>query len=78
MMAPTERDALAGPSLSGQVPSPSEALAVLASPDEELLAVLLAAFQQLRRHSGHDARIHVQRNPNGSSARRNVPAASGR
>jgi biotin synthase len=62
MMAPTDWSAVAGRALAGQVPTRAEALSVLASPDEELLAVLHAAFELRRHHHGRDVRIHVLQN----------------
>jgi biotin synthase len=48
--------------LVDRVPSFDEALAVLRSPDDELLAVLDAAFRVRARTHGRDVRIHVLRN----------------
>jgi len=53
---------LAQKSLAGHAPDRAEALAVLASPDEELLAVLDASFRVRQRYHGRDVRIHVLRN----------------
>lgn len=48
--------------LSGQQVGKTEALAVLESPDDELLAVLDAAFQVRLAHFGRGVRLHVIRN----------------
>src|SRR6185436_2537107 len=48
--------------LIDRVPTFDEALAVLRSPDEELLSVLDAAFRVRERAHGRDVRIHVLRN----------------
>lgn len=48
--------------LTGSCATPDEALAVLASPDDELLAVLHAAFRLRERYHGRDVRIHVLKN----------------
>ncbi len=53
---------LADRSLSGTAPTREEALAVLASDDDELLPVLQAAFRVRQHHHGRDVRIHVLRN----------------
>jgi biotin synthase len=48
--------------LSGQLPTPDEALVVLESPDDELLSVLDAAFAVRRKYFGRDVSLHVIRN----------------
>ncbi|MDD5678330.1 MAG: biotin synthase BioB [Kiritimatiellae bacterium] len=48
--------------LAGEIASRAEALAVLASPGEELLAVLDAAFAVRRRYFGLGVSLHVIRN----------------
>jgi len=53
---------LADRALAGDAPSPAEALAVLASSDDELLLVLHAAFRIRQQYHGRDVRIHVLRN----------------
>jgi biotin synthase len=53
---------LADRTLSGEAPQTEEALAVLASSDDDLLAVLHAAFRVRARYHGRDVRIHVLRN----------------
>ena len=55
-------DALADRALDGIAPTGDEALAVLRSPDGDLLAVLHAAFRIRERYHGRDVRIHVLRN----------------
>jgi biotin synthase len=53
---------LADRALGGQPVSGEEALAILRSPDEELLPLLDAAFRLRRRHHGLDVRLHVLQN----------------
>ena len=48
--------------LAGASASTDDALAVLASPDDELLAVLHGAFRLRERYHGTDVRIHVLKN----------------
>jgi len=48
--------------LAGASASTDDALAVLASPDDELLAVLHGAFRLRERYYGTDVRIHVLKN----------------
>lgn len=48
--------------LGGQLPRREQALAVLQSGDDELLAVLQAAFTVRRRYFGRDVTLHVIRN----------------
>jgi biotin synthase len=48
--------------LAGEAIAGDDALAVLRSPDDELLAVLHAAFRLRARYHGRDVRIHVLRN----------------
>ena len=48
--------------LAGASASTDDALAVLASPDDELLAVLHGAFCLRERYHGTDVRIHVLKN----------------
>jgi biotin synthase len=55
-------NALADKALAGDAPTRAEALAVLDSPDGELLAVLNAAFRVRERYHGRDVRLHVLRN----------------
>jgi biotin synthase len=58
----TDWNLLADKSLAGQVPARTEALAVLEAPDDELLAVLQAAFRVRYRHHGREVRLHLLRN----------------
>ncbi|HEX5385869.1 MAG TPA: biotin synthase BioB [Gemmatimonadales bacterium] len=53
---------LAERALDGRPATGGEALAVLRSPDDELLGVLDAAFRVRARYHGRDVRIHVLRN----------------
>ncbi len=53
---------LAEKALRGESPSPDEALAILQSTDDELPAVLNAAFQVRLRHHGRAVNLHVLRN----------------
>ncbi len=48
--------------LAGDSVSTDDALSVLASPDDELLAVLHGAFRLRERYHGTDVRIHVLKN----------------
>jgi biotin synthase len=54
--------ALADRTLAGHEVTADEALAVLRSPDDELLPLLHAAFRLRERYHGRDVRIHVLRN----------------
>jgi biotin synthase len=53
--------------LSGTAPTFDDAVAVLRSTDEELLAVLHAAFRLRHRYFGRDVRLHVLRNAKSGS-----------
>jgi biotin synthase len=55
-------NALADRVLDGEPARPDEALAVLASGDDELLGLLDAAFRVRLRYHGRDVRLHVLRN----------------
>ena len=48
--------------LAGKAATFAEALAILESPDDELLSLLHAAFRLRSRYHGRDVRIHVLRN----------------
>ena len=48
--------------LAGSSATTDDALALLASPDDELLAVLHAAFRLRQRYHGREVRIHVLKN----------------
>jgi biotin synthase len=58
----TDWNDLAELALAGIAPGSDQALAVLASPDDELLPLLHAAFRVRHRHHGRDVRIHVLQN----------------
>lgn len=53
---------LADRALAGEAPTFDEALAVLRAPDDDLLALLDAAFRVRARYHGRDVRIHVLQN----------------
>ena len=53
---------LADDVLSGTTISREEALRVASAPDEDLLAVLHAAFRIRHRHHGREVRVHVLQN----------------
>jgi biotin synthase len=53
---------LADRALDGVAPSFDDAVAVLTAPDDELLAILDAAFRVRTRYHGRDVRLHVLRN----------------
>jgi len=58
----TDWNRLADRVLDGTVPTRDDARAVLTSTDDELLAVLHAAFRLRERHHGREVRIHVLQN----------------
>ena len=58
----TDWNLLADRSLAGDLPNRAQMLAVLESPDDDLLGVLQAAFRVRQRYHGRDVRIHVLRN----------------
>jgi len=58
----TDWNLLADQSLRGASPTREQALAVLTSADDEILAVLHAAFRVRQQHHGRDVRIHVLKN----------------
>ena len=62
--------------LSGSLPSPAEALAVLQSSDDDLLAVLDAAFAVRRRYFRRDVSLHVIRNAKSGSCSENCAFCS--
>lgn len=62
--------------LAGGVPSRDEARAVLCADDDDLLAVLHAAFRVRRAHHGRDVRIHVLRNAKSGMCRENCSFCS--
>jgi biotin synthase len=67
---------LADVALTGGAPTREEALAVLQSPDDELLAVLHAAFRVRLHYHGRDVRIHVLRNAKSGLCRENCAFCS--
>lgn len=69
-------DQLAEKALAGQAPSRAEAMAVLTADDDELLAVLHAAFRVRREHHGRGVRIHVLRNAKSGMCRENCAFCS--
>lgn len=58
----TDWTGLAGYVLDGAAVAADDALAILRSPDDELLPLLHAAFTLRSHHHGRDVRIHVLRN----------------
>jgi biotin synthase len=58
----TDWEALADRSLAGLTPSRQEGLAVASAPDDELLALLHAAFRVRRHFWGRQVRVHVLQN----------------
>ena len=50
-------DALADRALQGEAPTREEALGVLATPDDELLSLLAAAFRVRRRYFGRKVKL---------------------
>lgn len=69
-------DDLANRAIAGDAPSREEALAVLRADDDELLAVLHAAFRVRRRFHGRDVRLHVLRNAKSGLCRENCAFCS--
>lgn len=55
-------NALADQSMAGELPTRADALAVLGTSDDELLAVLHAAYRVRYRYHGREVRIHVLQN----------------
>ena len=62
--------------LGGAEPTRDEARAVLTAPDDELLAVLHAAFRIRSRYHGRDVRLHVLRNAKSGMCRENCAFCS--
>jgi biotin synthase len=67
---------IAEKSLRGEAPSRTEARAVLDAPDEELLALLHAAFRVRHRFHGWDVRLHVLQNAKSGMCRENCSFCS--
>jgi biotin synthase len=67
---------LADRALAGQVPGREEALAVLSAGDDDLLALLHAAFRVRSRYHGRDVRLHVLRNAKSGMCRENCAFCS--
>ncbi len=59
---PTDWTAFADTVLDGTALSRDEALRVATAPDDELLAILHAAFRVRRHHHGREVRVHVLQN----------------
>lgn len=69
-------DTLAEKSLSGVAPSREEATTVLQAHEDELLAMLNAAFTLRKRFFGRDVRLHVLRNAKSGMCRENCAFCS--
>lgn len=69
-------DHLADKALAGEAPTREEALSVLHSSNDELLAVLHAAFRVRHRFHGRDVRVHVLRNAKSGTCRENCAFCS--
>ena len=69
-------DDLADQALAGNAPSRADALAVLRADEDELLAILHAAFRVRRRFHGRDVRLHVLRNAKSGLCRENCAFCS--
>ena len=67
---------LADAAIAGTAPTREEALAVLACPDDELLALLHAAFRIRLHFHGRDVRLHVLRNAKSGLCRENCAFCS--
>ncbi len=67
---------LAEKTLAGEVPSRADAMAVLTSGPDELLAVLHAAFRVRLRYHGRGVRLHVLRNAKSGTCRENCAFCS--
>lgn len=76
MIAVGDWNELAEKVLSGQAPTRDEARSVIMSDDDELLAVLHAAFRVRHRYHGRDVRIHVLRNAKSGMCRENCSFCS--
>lgn len=69
-------DTLAEKSLSGVAPSREEATTVLQAHEDDLLAMLNAAFTLRKRFFGRDVRLHVLRNAKSGMCRENCAFCS--
>lgn len=67
---------LADRALAGQAPGREEAVAVLAAGEDELLALLHAAFRVRHRYHARDVRLHVLRNAKSGLCRENCAFCS--
>lgn len=67
---------LADQALAGVAPSRADARAVLEADDDELLALLHAAFRVRKRFFGRDVRLHVLRNAKSGLCRENCAFCS--
>ncbi len=67
---------IAEKSLRGEAPSRTESLSVLNAPDEDILALLHAAFRVRHRFHGWDVRIHVLQNAKSGLCRENCSFCS--
>ncbi|MCS6771981.1 MAG: biotin synthase BioB [Kiritimatiellae bacterium] len=75
-IAAVDWDELAERALAGIAPTREEALAILQSDDDDLLALLHAAFRVRRRFHGRDVRLHVLRNAKSGLCRENCAFCS--
>ncbi len=69
-------DHLADEALAGNALSREDAMAILTSDDDELLALLHAAFRVRKRFYGRDVRLHVLRNAKSGLCRENCQFCS--
>jgi biotin synthase len=67
---------IAEKSLRGEAPTRDEARSVLHAPDEEILAILNAAFRVRHRFHGWDIRLHVLQNAKSGLCRENCSFCS--
>lgn len=67
---------IAETSMRGEAPSRSEAAAVLNAPNEDILALLNAAFRVRHRFHGWDVRLHVLQNAKSGMCRENCSFCS--
>ncbi len=67
---------IAEQSMRGEAPDRATALAVLSTPDEEILALLHAAFRVRHRFHGWDVRLHVLQNAKSGLCRENCSFCS--